>query len=100
MTDLALFVMAPEVQIKTGVFAHKLDKTAIRAAVEDRAAAFSPELDSWLEEWFYPTLETIRIEALSWESLIGCIQSYDAETFQSLQEFYKRCLIHNGRGTS
>lgn len=100
MTDLAFFVIAPEIQIKTGVFTHKLDKTSIRAAVQDRAAAFSPELDGWVKEWFIPTLDTIRIEALSWESLIDCTESNDVDTYQSLQEFYKRCLVHNGPGAA
>jgi len=98
MTSLAFFVVAPEVQIKTGVFSQKLDKAAIRAAVQARAEAFSFELGGWVDEWFYPTLEAIRIEALSWESLIGDTASNDQEAFQSLQAFYERCLKYNGLG--
>jgi hypothetical protein len=100
MTNLAFFVLAPEAQIKTGIFADKLDKTAIRIAIQDRAAAFSPELDVWVEKWFFPTLEAIRNEALSWESLIDYMQSSDNETFQSLHAFYQRCLRHNGPSAS
>jgi hypothetical protein len=98
MTSLAFFVVAPEAQIKTGVFAQKLDKAAVRAAVQARAEAFSSELGGWVDEWFFPTLEAIRIEALSWESLIGSIASNDPETSESLQAFYERCLMYNGPG--
>ncbi len=98
MTSLAFFVVAPEAQIKTGVFAQKLDKAAIEAAVQARAEAFSSELGGWVDEWFFPTLEVIRIEALSWESLIRDTASNDPEAFQSLQAFYERCLKYNGLG--
>jgi hypothetical protein len=98
MTSLAFFVMAPEVQIKTGVFAQKLDKAAISLSVLTRAEVFLPELGGWVDEWFIPTLKAIRIEALSWESLIGYTASNDPEAFQSLHAFYEQCLIYNGRG--
>jgi len=98
MTSLAFFVLAPEAQIKTGIFAQKLDKTAIKTAVQARAEAFSFELGGWVDEWFIPTLEAIRIEALSWESLIGDTASNDMEAFHSLQAFYQRCLKYNGLG--
>jgi hypothetical protein len=96
MTSLAFFVLAPEAQIKTGIFAQKLDKSSIKAAVRARAAAFSSELGGWLDDWFIPTLEVIRIEALSWEALIGDIATNDPEIYQSLQAFYERCLKYNG----
>ena len=51
MTSLAFFVVAPEAQIKTGVFAQKLDKAVIRVAVQHRADAFSSdELGGWVDE--------------------------------------------------
>ena len=96
MTSLAFFVVAPEMQTKTGIFTQKLNKDAIRKAVQDRAEDFSIELGSWVDKWFFPTLETIRIEALSWESLIGCIELIDLQAYQSMQMFYHRCLVHNG----
>ncbi len=98
LASLAFFLAAPEAQIKSGVFTQKLDKAAIRAAVLERAKAFSPELDGWTAEWFTPTLEAIRIEALSWESILHTIASRDQETFRWLQEFYERCLQYNRPG--
>jgi hypothetical protein len=58
--------------------------------------AFSIELGSWVDEWSFPPHEKINIEALSWESLIGCIEVNDLLAYQSVKMFYNRCLIHNG----
>jgi len=98
MASLAFFVLAPEAQINSGVFEQKLQKATIKAAVQARAEAFSPELDGWVNEWFIPTLELIRVEALSWESLINDMATDDPDAFQSLQAFYERCLKYNGQG--
>lgn len=95
MKSLSFFVVAPEAQIKSSIFAQKLDKDNIRVAVQTRAEAFKSELGSWLTEWFLPTLQAIHIEALSWETLISQIESNDSVIFQSLQNFYGRCLMHN-----
>ncbi len=96
MISLAFFVVAPEMQTKSGFFTQKLNKDVIRKAVQDRAEGFSIELGSWFNKWFIPTLETIRIKELSWENLIGCIESIDLQVYQSMQMFYHRCLVHNG----
>jgi hypothetical protein len=98
MTSLAFFVVAPEAQIKNGVFIQPLNKDAIMAAVQARAETFSSELGGWIDEWFFPTIKAMHIGALSWESLIGFIASDDPETSEWLQEFYERCLIYNGPG--
>jgi hypothetical protein len=95
MTSLAFFVVAPETQIKNGIFAQKLDKESINTAVYTRAEGFKSELGAWVDEWFFPTIEVIHIEALSWESLINHIASNDPEVYQSLQVFYERCLFYN-----
>jgi hypothetical protein len=98
MASLSFYVLAPEAQINTGIFAQKLDKESVRVAVQTRAEAFKSELGYWLDDWFFPTLQTIRVEALSWETLISQIESNDPEVFQSVHEFYERCLIHNRPG--
>jgi hypothetical protein len=95
MTSLAFLVVAPEVQTKAGIFTQKLNKDAIRKAVQARAEPFSIELGSWVDDWFFPTLEKISIEVLSWETLISQIESNDRVFFHSLGGFYERCLMHN-----
>ena len=79
MTCLVFFVVAPEAQIKTGVFTQKLNIDAITKVVQIRAKAFSIELGSWADKWFFPALEIIRIETLLWESFIGFIESNDLQ---------------------
>ena len=95
MTSLAFIVIAPEAQIKDGVFSRKLEKSSIGVKVQERAKAFSAELSEWVDNWFSPTLEYLRIETLSWESLINIMSSKDMAASQSIQVFYDRCLLHN-----
>ena len=96
MTSLAFYVVAPEAQTKTGIHNQKLNRDAIRKAVKERAESFSSELGNWVDEWFFPTLEKIHIEALSWESLIECIKVNDSQAYHSMLMFYDRVLLHNG----
>ncbi|MEW6405905.1 MAG: hypothetical protein AB1649_29305 [Chloroflexota bacterium] len=92
MTSLAFFVVVPQSEIRAGAFTQKLDKTSIRAAVQARAELFMPELQVWMDEWFLPTLEAIRIGVLSWESIMDDIAPKDPKAFQSIKSFYERCL--------
>jgi hypothetical protein len=96
MTSLAFLVVAPEVQIKAGIFTQKLNKVAIKKAVQARAESFSTELGDWFDKWFSPTIEKIHIEAVSWESLIRGTESIDLQAYQSISRFYHGCLAHNG----
>jgi hypothetical protein len=92
---LAFLVAAPRANIDRGAIAAKLEKSSIETAVRLRAQAFSPELDSWLEAWFLPTLERIIIASLSWESLISDIQDLDDSAGQDFAAFYAKCLEYN-----
>ncbi|PWB53902.1 MAG: hypothetical protein C3F13_08330 [Anaerolineales bacterium] len=96
MTSLAFLVVAPEKQTNAGIFTQMLNKDAIKKAVQARAKSFSNELGDWVDIWFSPTIEIIHIEAVSWESLIGYIETIDRRSYQSLTMFYHRCLAHNG----
>jgi hypothetical protein len=95
LTDLAFYVVAPEEQISAGIFFEKMNKNTIQKIVETRAESFANELGSWVDKWFYPTIETIKINTLPWESLIDCIESYDQNVHHSLIMFYHQCLIYN-----
>ena len=90
--SLAFVVIAPQQHIKEGGITAKLEKLSIEKAVRSRAQDFSPELDAWLDDWFIPTLETIRIEPLAWEHLISDIAAIDQHTSQGFTMFYDRCL--------
>ena len=93
--SLAFVVIAPQHHIDKGGIAALLSTESIGAAVRARARAFAPKLDGWLEEWFMPTLEAIRIASLSWEHVIGDIAAIDAQASGELSAFYGRCLKYN-----
>ena len=95
LQSLAFLVIAPQEHIDEGSISGKLEKTSIEDAVRTRAQAFSPELDTWLEEWFLPTLQAMTIMAISWEQLIRDIASQDEHTARGLTTFYERCLRYN-----
>ena len=92
---LAFAVLAPQQHIDEGKIAARLKKPSIEAAVRLRANAFSPELDTWLEEWSIPTLEAMRVEALSWEQVIRDMAVLDESASRELAAFYERCLKYN-----
>jgi len=95
MTSLGFFVLAPGSFIQAGVFASKLDKGSIEAAVSERAQLFQAELPTWLDDCFRPTLGAMHIEALSWEDLLAEIEAHDTASSSTLHAFYEQCLKHN-----
>ena len=90
MSSLAFFVTAPESQIDAEVFGELVTKESIRGKVKERVASYSGGRDEWLHEWFEPVLESVRVELLSWESLL-------VGAPEALTEFYARCLKYNER---
>jgi hypothetical protein len=92
---LAFLVLAPQEHVNEGTIREKLTKASIEMAVRLRAQAFSGELDPWLETWFIPTLQSIRLEAIPWERLLADIANNDNAAHQELMAFYQRCLQYN-----
>ena len=90
MSSLAFFVTAPQSQIEAEIFGDLVTKESIRGKVIARVASYSGERDEWLHEWFEPVLESVRVELLSWESLL-------VGAPEALTEFYGRCLKYNER---
>ena len=99
LQSLAFVVIAPQRHIKEGAITAKLNKRSIKAAVCSRARAFSPELDAWLDEWFIPTLDAIKVEPIAWEQVISDIATADERTSHELATFYGRCLKYNASRT-
>ncbi len=90
MTSLAFLVTAPQAQIEAGIFGDLVTQRSIRGKVMERVASYSGGRDEWLHEWFEPVLESLRVELLSWESLL-------VGAPEALTEFYALCLKHNER---
>lgn len=97
LSSVAFLVLAPEDQTRDPAITDRLKKDSIESKVRERAAPYSPELDSWLEEWLVPTLRESITSALSWEGLIADIMSQDESTGMSISAFYQKCLIYNSR---
>jgi hypothetical protein len=95
--SLAFLVLAPQIHIRESGIPSLLAKESIETAVRDRASAFAPVLDSWLEEWFLPTVHSIAIAAISWEQVLADIERVDGQAATALSDFYELCLVHNQR---
>ena len=96
LEKIAFFVIAPESQIKDGVFAEHLAPESIRSIVRRRVSEYQePEKDKWLADWFIPTLEKIRIREVSWEELCGLINQSDSAFGAQIDAFYGKCLEFN-----
>lgn len=52
--------------------------------------------DQWMKDWFNPTLDVIRIDQISWESLIDLISHSDPDFGAQLTGFYAKCLESTG----
>ncbi|MGB2937323.1 MAG: hypothetical protein WBD05_03865, partial [Phycisphaerae bacterium] len=96
MRRLAFHVLAPESQIKDGVFAAEVTAESIRRKVERRVDEYGGERDQWLHDWFEPTMQHIDIACLTWESLVEDIVKTDRMVGDALRSFYDKCLLFNG----
>ena len=90
MSGLAFFVTAPKSQIDADVFGELVSTESIRSKVVSRVASYEGERDEWLSDCFEPLLARVRVEVLSWESLL-------VGAPEALTEFYARCLKYNDR---
>jgi len=90
---LAFYVLAPEAQIKAGVFAGLVTRESIERKVRERVHAYGGRHDAWLNEAFLPTLSVVELDVLSWESVIAALPKSD-ET-EALGKFYEQCLKFN-----
>jgi hypothetical protein len=93
---IGFFVVAPESQIKSSVFADSLVPKKILDIVDRRVSEYQePQKDKRFSDWFIPTLEKIGIREVSWEELIGLIKQYDSVGGDQIDGFYGKCLEFN-----
>jgi len=95
LLSLGFYVIAPEDQIKKGVFEEEMRKSSIEDKVRTRVNRYMndvekyEELQEWLKEFFIPTLECIDIGCVSWEDTI------DKTNNRSIWNFYEQCRKFN-----
>ncbi len=94
-TRLGFYVVAPDEQIKAGVFKSKMERSSILNKVKRRVEAYEGEKDTWVFEWFLPKLDRSDISTISWEKLLDYIKQKDSKSFNEISDFYKKCLKYN-----
>lgn len=95
-TRIGFCVIAPESQIKDGVFVEQMAPEKIRAVVKQRVSEYQePEKDLWFEEWFMSTMDRIQIREISWEEIISLVKQFDSTYGADINAFYEKCLEFN-----
>ncbi len=94
-SHLGFYVLAPQSQIKQGVFAQAMDRDSIGEKVKKRVEQYEGTKDAWYLEWFQPTFGQIEVGVVSWEEVIATIEEHDSAVAHSLGEFYGRCVQFN-----
>jgi hypothetical protein len=90
---LAFYVVAPDVQVKSGVFADLVTKGSIERKVRERVRSYEGAHDAWFKSTFLPTLERIELDILSWEAVLAAFPK--TKETELMSEFYERCLRFN-----
>jgi hypothetical protein len=102
LSSLSFLLIAPEEHITNRkMFDSLLSKDSIQTKVTQRVSQYAgqPEAASknaWLQNWFEPTLERVKIQAITWESVTKFILEKDLQFGSELSSFYIECLQFNG----
>ena len=95
ISSKAFFVLAPREQIDAGVFSDLMERSSLKRVVDERVANYDPPKTEWFEQWFLPTLSSMRVCCLAWEDVVAFIKSNDQIFGDDLEIFYNRCLKFN-----
>lgn len=89
---LGFYVLAPESQIRKGIFKKEMDPDGIRLKIAQRVDEWGgPDKKQWYVDWVVPTIEAATIATVSWEEVIETIVKYDLEAGSALGDFYDQC---------
>jgi hypothetical protein len=99
LSVIGFFVIAPQEQIARNLFQRELSLESIQEKVSRRVSEYElperQEKEAWLHDWFLPTLKHTNIASLSWEQIVGHINSTDAQFGRELGDFYDHCIKFN-----
>ena len=89
----------PSEQIARNLFKNELSKESIQDRVARRVSEY-PFADrvtkeEWQRDWFAPTLQRIKILAVSWEEIVEFIHTKDPAFGSELSAFYSECIRFN-----
>jgi hypothetical protein len=82
---MAFLILAPEEQLAAGNFRECIDKVSLAAVVRQRVTDYDAPKTEWFEKWFVPTLASMRVNCLSWESVVEFIKSADPHSAVTLR---------------
>jgi hypothetical protein len=95
LKHLDFVVLAPQYSLDKGTFAEDMTRSSIQEKVKRRVDAYEGQLDSWYGRYFEPTLNSIRLHSLSWESVLEWICEYKPDVADELRAYYELCLQNN-----
>ena len=99
--SIAFYALVPENRlVKEKTFYKYIEKKDIKRIVFNRIEQYREREDYndkavWYRNIFIPFLEYIKIENISWESVIKYIKTNDLSYGTRLDEFYQKCLNFN-----
>ena len=93
--SLGFYILAPESQIKGGMFSEFLKKDSLLSVIKQRGEAFGGDLSEWFSVWLESVISKLDIREISWESLIDLLPN-DEDT-KLLKNFYDSCKKYNAR---
>jgi hypothetical protein len=95
LSELGFYVLAPQEQLARDDFTQKVSRASVQQKVEQRVHEYGGEKDDWYANWFQPTFQRIKIDVISWETIIEIIGQHDRTAGDSFREFYRRCIEFN-----
>ena len=78
----------------------QIDEVNLHDTVKRRVLEYNGKKDQWFNQWFLPTLDRVKVNCLSWESIIETILGNDPEYGEQLQGYYNKGLDYNGPSLS
>jgi len=94
--DVAFYVVAPKIRIDEAIFSNQMSKDSIREIVKKRVSEYDDKSKwLWCEEWFLPTVDSMKLRCIAWEELLAVISKNNESDGHELLDFYEHCLEFN-----
>lgn len=101
LDSVGFYLIAPEDQLKRGVFEKQMtrenivEKVSARIEEYEKDGVKTRQLREWFEGTFQPMLRRIDLSCWSWEAAVSTIAQTDAELGKQVQAFYHQCIACN-----
>lgn len=101
LDSLGFYIIAPEEQLRQGVFEKQMtrenivEKVRLRMKGYEKDEVKTRQLTEWFEGTFQPMIRAIDLRCWSWEVAVDKIVQTNAEAGKQLQAFYDQCTTCN-----